>query len=246
MKFEEREKNQRPEEGSKNLPMAVLFVLIGIICLLLFVGWKYFSDTPSTTEEMLPVKPDAVVTQMDDSTVANSDGMMTDETMPTTATSTAEEALPEITIPSAGGVKAEEKKTVATVEKTNVVITPTATPKPASTETPKPAPAATSTQGGASYTHTVNTGETFFSIARRYNVSVDKLKEMNPSVNPETVKVGVTKIKAPIQAVHTVGPGDILRVVANKYGITVEQLMKANGKAKNNSQRGEKLVIPIK
>jgi LysM repeat protein len=245
MKFEEREKNQRPEEGSKNLPMAVLFVLIGIICLLLFVGWKYFSDTPSTTEEMLPVKPDAVVTQMDDSTVANSDGMMTDETMPTTATSTAEEALPEITIPSAGGVKAEEKKTVATVEKTNVVTTANATPKPVAAETPKPA--STSTQSaGSSYTHTVTTGETFFSIARRYNVSVDKLKEMNPSVNPETVKVGVTKIKAPIQAVHTVGPGDILRVVANKYGITVEQLMKANGKAKNNSQRGEKLVIPIK
>jgi LysM repeat protein len=118
-------------------------------------------------------------------------------------------------------------------------------PTPAAVEK-KVEVATSTTYSGETATHTVKDNETFFSIATKFNTSVDNLKKMNPNVSSTALKVGVTKVKVPIQAVHTVGPGDILRVVANKYGISVEALMAANGKKKNNSQRGEKLLIPHK
>lgn len=104
----------------------------------------------------------------------------------------------------------------------------------------------TSSYSGETASHTVKDGETFFAIATKFNTSVDNLNGMNPDISPDALKVGVTKVKVPVQAVHTVGPGDILRVVASKYGISVDALMAANGKKKNNSQRGEKLLIPHK
>lgn len=105
---------------------------------------------------------------------------------------------------------------------------------------------AKSAYSGQTAARSVNDGETFFAIANKFNTSVDNLKRLNPDLNPDGIKVGVTKIQVPVQAIHTVGPGDILRVVAGKYGISVDALMTANGKKKNNSQRGEKLLIPHK
>ncbi|MGR3809449.1 LysM peptidoglycan-binding domain-containing protein [Jiulongibacter sp. NS-SX5] len=50
MEFEKR--NPKPEEASKNLPMAVLISLVGIVCLLLYVGWQMISDEASTVAEL--------------------------------------------------------------------------------------------------------------------------------------------------------------------------------------------------
>ncbi|MNL84860.1 hypothetical protein D3C87_2129670 [compost metagenome] len=69
------------------------------------------------------------------------------------------------------------------------------------------------------------------------------MKGLNSSVSD--VKGGVTKLKIQVKAVHTVGPGDVLRVVAGKYGVTKEALMKANGRTRDFSERGEKLIIPF-
>ncbi|MFN3589741.1 MAG: LysM peptidoglycan-binding domain-containing protein [Spirosomataceae bacterium] len=44
--------NKRPKEASSNLPMAVLIILVGIVCLLLFIFWKYLSDEPSTIQDL--------------------------------------------------------------------------------------------------------------------------------------------------------------------------------------------------
>jgi LysM repeat protein len=97
--------------------------------------------------------------------------------------------------------------------------------------------------GGQEITHTVQSGETFSSIASRYNLKTATLQGLNSSVSE--VKSGVTKLKVQVKAVHTVGPGDVLRVVAGKYGVTKEAIMKANGKARDFSERGEKLIIPF-
>lgn len=97
--------------------------------------------------------------------------------------------------------------------------------------------------GGQTITHDVKSGETFSSIASRYNLKTETVKGLNSSVSD--VKAGTTKLKIQVQAVHTVGPGDVLRVVASKYGVTKEALMKANGKTKDFSERGEKLIIPF-
>lgn len=219
MEFEQRrnQKNPPPAEGSSTLPKAVLIILMGIIVLLLFIGWQYLNDTPSNAEEMIPTQPDEVSAQMEEADVAENydDGTS--------------QALPDISLPSSG-VVTDDAKAAPAVEEPVVS---------------KPEPIATTTNAGkTTHTHKVANGETFYSIASRYNTSVDKLKAANPSVDPSNIKVGVTKITVPVQAIHTVGPGDILRVVAQKYDISVSELMKANGKAKNFSERGEKLVIP--
>ena len=92
-------------------------------------------------------------------------------------------------------------------------------------------------------THEVKSGETFSSIASRYNLKTETLKGLNSSISD--VKAGTTRLKVQVKAVHTVGPGDVLRVVAEKYGVTKSALMKANGKTRDFSERGEKLIIPF-
>ena len=97
--------------------------------------------------------------------------------------------------------------------------------------------------GGQQITHSVKSGETFSSIASRYNLKTETVKGLNSSVSD--VKAGTTKLKIQVKTVHTVGPGDVLRVVATKYGVTKEAIMKANGKSKDFAERGEKLIIPF-
>ncbi|MFT6879802.1 MAG: LysM repeat protein, partial [Arcticibacterium sp.] len=79
----------------------------------------------------------------------------------------------------------------------------------------------------------------------RYNLSVNTLELSNPSVSAQSLAAG-SNLKIPVQAIHTVGAGDILRIVGGKYGITTKAIMTANGKTKNFSERGEKLIIPFK
>lgn len=206
MEFEDR--NPKPAESSKNIPLAVLFTLIGIVCLLLWVGWKYLSDEASTTKELSEV-----------SNPIQNDSLNTNVTENTEIAVESETIEPNTT---------EESK-----------ISETKTEEPEKI-------ASASAIGNESYSYTVAENETFLGIANRFNLTQDQLKNANPGVDIAGLKVGVTKLSIPVQKVHTVGPGDILRVVAKKYDISVDEIMTANKKKKNFSERGEKLVIPIK
>lgn len=101
-------------------------------------------------------------------------------------------------------------------------------------------------EGGLIIPHLVQTGETFFGIANRYNLKADVLRALNPDVDPQTLKVGATKLKVKIKAKHTIGAGDILSVVAKKYDISKKILMTANKLDKDFSKRGDILIIPLK
>jgi LysM repeat protein len=100
--------------------------------------------------------------------------------------------------------------------------------------------------GGIVIPHIVQEGETFFGIANRFNLKADVLRALNPDVDPQKLKVGVTRIKVKVKAKHTVGPGDILSVVAKKYDITKKELMDANKLTKDFAKRGDELLIPLK
>ena len=99
---------------------------------------------------------------------------------------------------------------------------------------------------GKSHAITVEKGETFSAVARKFGLKVDQLKALNPGVNPDGIKSGVTKLNVKIQAIHTVGPGDIMRKVAEKYGVSKQAIMDANHKKDNITLRGEVLIIPLK
>ena len=99
---------------------------------------------------------------------------------------------------------------------------------------------------GKSHSITVEKGETFSAVARKFGLKIDQLKALNPGVNPDGIKSGSTKLNVKIQAIHTVGPGDIMRKVAEKYGVSKQAIMDANHKKDDITLRGEVLIIPLK
>ncbi|AEI51737.1 LysM peptidoglycan-binding domain-containing protein [Runella slithyformis] len=236
---ENENRNRRPEESSK-LPYLSLGVLVLMIAGLLYVGYEYIADDAADVDQLLNTPLDTTGRELQPIPYENN---QLTTTSPTTKDNTETEAK-------------EDKVTAATQEE-DLLASPT--PRPADEEEPKKAeekvpekpketakPVAVN-PGGIEITHTVQSGETFYGIANRYNLKSGTLKGINPDIKDENtdVKSGVTRIKVRVQAVHTVGPGDILRVVAEKYGITVQQLMAANKKTKNFTERGEKLIIPF-
>lgn len=71
MEFEER--NPKPETPSNSLPMVVLLVLVGIICLLLYAGWHLMSDDASKASDIK--EQPMVVAKTEDSLVVDEDAI---------------------------------------------------------------------------------------------------------------------------------------------------------------------------
>ncbi|MGA0557274.1 LysM peptidoglycan-binding domain-containing protein [Larkinella sp. VNQ87] len=253
METENAKRNPRPAEGS-SLPTITLAVLILTILALLYVGYEYVADDTRGSDELtnvaldttvqkpaeLPIEPELVAPIEIDTSSRNAPVDLSQATPPPAEEEKKEEAK-QPALDSEERPVAEKPSEKPVAEKTTPVAKPVEEkPKEEKKETPKvniPA-------GGVSVTHTVKPGETIYSVATKYNLSVNTLKAMNPDLKDNEVKADVTKLKVKARAYHTVGPGDILRVVAEKYGVTVDALMKANGKTKNYAARGEKLIIP--
>ena len=100
MQFEDREnreqRNERPKEPARNLPMAVLLVLVGIICALLYIGWKYMSDDTSGSDDLTAVPADTVAKAISNEPEEEV------STSQTTNAPTVTEGLPEVSVPKVG------------------------------------------------------------------------------------------------------------------------------------------------
>ena len=98
--------------------------------------------------------------------------------------------------------------------------------------------------------YTVVSGDTLYSIANKYGLTVDELKSLN-NLSSDTLSIGQvlnvsnssTTPSNPSNT-YTVKSGDSLYSIARKYGITVDALKSANGKTSNLLSIGEVLVIP--
>ncbi len=90
--------------------------------------------------------------------------------------------------------------------------------------------------------HTMQRGETLYSIARRYNVAVDTLVDINGIDDPTGLSVG-TILLVPGQ--YTVKPGDTYYGIARRYGLGVDELLEMNGRSESTVLRvGESLYVP--
>jgi murein DD-endopeptidase MepM/ murein hydrolase activator NlpD len=90
--------------------------------------------------------------------------------------------------------------------------------------------------------HTIRRGETIYSIARRYSVSVETLIDINDIDDPTSISVG-TVLLVPGQ--YTVKRGDTYYGIARRYGISVEELLEINGRSQNTVLRvGDYLYVP--
>jgi len=95
--------------------------------------------------------------------------------------------------------------------------------------------------------HTVETGETLFGIAKKYNLATDSIMEWNNLEN-YNLKTGQniivekkTKNNEPIS--YIVVPGDTFYKIAKQFGVTVNELIEWNNKTDTNVKPGEKLFI---
>ncbi len=217
----EENRNPRPIEETSKLPTITLFVLIAMVIALLFVGWQSMKDDGVNDDDLVSKRPSA--------TAISGQNDAEPVIIPQALEETGEDNV-------AKDVKKKEEKKVAPKNEETVKKEEKPKEEPKKIEIPK----------GETISHTVQSGETFYGIANRYNISKSTLQALNPGVSQEGIKVGVTKLNVKVQAIHTVGPGDVLRVVAQKYGISKQALMDANKKTKDLSERGEKLIIPLK
>lgn len=94
--------------------------------------------------------------------------------------------------------------------------------------------------------YTVSKGDSLYSIAKKYNLSVNDLVKYN-NLSSTNLSVG-QQLLIPTDEesikTYTVAKGDSLWNIANKYGITIDEIKKANGLTTNNLSVGQKLVIP--
>jgi LysM repeat protein len=148
--------------------------------------------------------------------------------------------------------------------------TPTATPTPTSTGTvvaPTATPTPTATlPPGTQVIYVVHTGDTLYSIALHFGVTVQALMDANGITNPNYIQVGQTLIipnpgatpvpspsttptptgtPQPGPRYHIVRPGDTLYSLARYYGTTVQAICEANHLINPHLiYVGQRLLIP--
>jgi len=102
-------------------------------------------------------------------------------------------------------------------------------------------------------TYVVQQGETFYGIARSYNMSIKELEDLNPEVDPSRLKPGmilavITTKNIPSPKTqnyiwHIVEEGETMYAISKKYGISVDDIKILNGLDGNNIFPGQKLKI---
>lgn len=96
--------------------------------------------------------------------------------------------------------------------------------------------------------YVVKKGDSLWSIAKKYNMTVDELKSIN-NLKSNLLSIGQRlKIKEgnDNQNIYIVKKGDTLYKIANMYGTTVDNLKALNNLKNNILSIGQKLIVPSK
>lgn len=98
-------------------------------------------------------------------------------------------------------------------------------------------------------TYTVKSGDSLYSIANKYGITVDALKEAN-NLTSNSLSIGQV-LKLPTKTTneqetitYTVKSGDSLYKISNEYNTTVDAIKSANNLTSNLLSIGQVLKIP--
>ena len=99
--------------------------------------------------------------------------------------------------------------------------------------------------------YSVIKGDSLYSIAKKYNTSVDEIKRIN-NLTSNSLSIG-QNLKIPINEsnnednndkIYLVKKGDSLYSIAKKYNTTVDELKRINNLTSNNLSIGQMLKLP--
>ena len=98
--------------------------------------------------------------------------------------------------------------------------------------------------------YVVEKGDTLYGIAKKFNTSVQSIKELN-NLKRDTIVVGeILRVRSnndtnPLECiVYTVKKGDTLYSIAKKYNTSVDEIKRYNNLQSNLLNIGDKIVIP--
>lgn len=106
--------------------------------------------------------------------------------------------------------------------------------------------------GSLENTYTVKAGDTLYSIARKFGLTVDELKALN-NLTSNNLSIGQVliiseEVNIPPQPdnaiVYTVQRGDTLYKIANQYGVSVSDIIELNNLGTTVLTIGQQILIP--
>jgi len=99
--------------------------------------------------------------------------------------------------------------------------------------------------------YTVSKGDSLWSIAKKFNISVEELKAAN-NLSSNLLNIGqkltIPQSEQPVPGdytIYTVKAGDSLYKIANNYDISVQTLIDYNDLSSTNLSIGQKILIPV-
>ncbi len=92
--------------------------------------------------------------------------------------------------------------------------------------------------------YTVKRGDTLYSIAQRFNTTVDNIKELNNLTSNELIVGDLIKIPASTESIYIVKKGDTLWSIAKDNNTTVDEIKELNNLINNSLTIGQSLLIP--
>lgn len=102
--------------------------------------------------------------------------------------------------------------------------------------------------------YTIKSSDSLYAIARRFNISIDDLREANPYIEPENLQNGevicIPVATPPVDCPrgtrsYTIKAGDTFYSLARKYNITVDKIKQLNPEIKPDAILiGQKICLP--
>lgn len=94
--------------------------------------------------------------------------------------------------------------------------------------------------------HTVKKGETLYTIAKKYSMTIDEIKRLN-NLHSARLKIGQKlTIKKTSPSFYIVQKGDTIYRIAKRFNMNIEDLKLINGLESNRLKTGQKLILEQK